>query len=360
MNKITVAIASYNHASFIKEAISSALSQTGCDLEVIVVDDASTDGSVEEIRKINDPRLRLICHEHNLGNSLALNRAIQEGSGEYVAVLNSDDAFLPGKLQKQLAFLQANPNISTVLGLPRFVDNHNRLLSRPIDDNAFKQPNRSRHEWLRYFFYHGNALCHPTMMIRRDCHKKYGYYDRRLVQAPDYDFWHRLLLNEEIHILNEPLLNFRILPNHSNVSALTPSSLRRSQWEVSQSLKHYLELSPENYLKVFPEDSDLANRIGLDKGKDFVSLALAYKTFSDHVQPCFQTPYRLFGLQLFHELLGQCDKKEMAWLTSHELKIKTHMNFTCEPIFINNHKEIPLIIRKGKNLLRKIKRLFLK
>lgn len=365
MSKITVAIAAYNHAPFVRQAIHSALSQGGCDLEVIVVDDGSTDGTPDEISKINDPRLRLICFQQNQGACTALNRAIQEGSGEYVAILNSDDAFMPNKLQKQLIFLQNNPSIGAVFGLPCFVDELGKPLSLPATSKVFEQPNRSRYEWMRYFFYNDNALCHPTVLIRRDCYKKYGYYDPRLVQAPDYDFWLRILLKEEIHVLHEPLLSFRILSDGSNVSMSRPDRLRRSQWEVSQILKHFQSLPPLEYLQVFPEDIILANRVGIDKDKDFVSLALAYKTLGDGIQPWFQSSYRLFGLQVLHNLLGQSNEKDMSWLMPGELTIKDFMQYTQKIIFNYEKPEVQinptccLSVRISKFLKNQVKRLFI-
>lgn len=364
MSKITVAIASYNHAPFVKESIHSALSQEGCDVEVVVVDDGSTDGTPDEIRKINDPRLRLISFQQNQGACIALNRAIQEGSGEYVAVLNSDDAFMPNKLQKQLTFLQTHPSVGAVFGLPCFVDEIGKPLDQREISKLFEQPNRSRYEWMRYFFYHGNALCHPTVLIRRDCYKKHGYYDPRLVQAPDYDFWFRLLLKEDIHVMHEPLLFFRILSDGSNVSTSRPDRLRRSQWEVSQILKHLQNLSPHEYLQVFPEDAVLADRIGTDKGRDFVSLALAYRALGDGIEPWCQSSYRLFGLQVLHNLLGQSDKKDMTWLMPGEMSIKDYMKHTQKAIFSQDSEAVVTLkqgvgIRMAKFLKNKIKRLFI-
>lgn len=365
MNTITVAIASYNHAPFVQKAIHSALSQEGCDVEVIVVDDGSTDGTPDEIRKIDDSRLRLICFQQNQGACIALNRAIQEGSGEYVAVLNSDDAFMPNKLHKQLIFLQNNPFIAAVFGQPSFIDEKENPLNLTEMSNLFAQPNRSRLEWLRYFFYHDNALCHPTVLIRRECYQKYGYYDPRLVQAPDYDFWLRLLLKEEIHVLREPLLFFRILSDGSNVSTSRPDRLRRSQWEISQILKNFQNLSPTEYLQVFPEDAMLANRVGIDKGKDFVSLALAYRALGNGIQPHFQSSYRLFGLQLLHHLLGQSNEKDMSWLMPGELTIKDFMQYSQKTIFHHENSDVlthpmcHLYARTTQFLKNQIKRLFL-
>lgn len=332
MKKITVAIPSYNHAPYLREAVQSALSQEGCQVEVVIVDDGSVDDSMIVAKSITDPRVKVISFPKNQGACVALNRAIHEGTGEYVAVLNSDDLFLPGKLLKQFTFLEENPHISAVFGLPQFIDETGKSLEG--DAKVFEQPNRSRHEWLRHFFYQGNCLCHPTILIRRDCYLKHGVYDPRLVQAPDFDFWIRLMLKEEIHIMNEPCLIYRVFSNGANASSPRPDHLRRSQWEITQILKHYLSLAPEEYLKVFPEDSVLADRIGLGN-THFVSLALAYRALGEGIPPWFQPSYSLFGLQVIHELLREDQKKE-HW-TLDAVTIKELMHYSQRPIFKEDH-----------------------
>ncbi len=257
MALISVVVASYNHATFIQDCLHSARMQDVDDLEILVTDDGSTDGTPSQVTAIADPRIRLKEFPQNRGACVALNDAIKRSSGEYIAVLNSDDIFLPGKLRRQLEFLQRNPQLGAVFGWPAFIDE----AGLPFDDPAhkdhlvFKQANRSRHQWLRHFFDHGNALCHPTVMMRREVFRHAGLYDPRLAQVPDLDQWIRVCMRYDIHVLQEPLTSFRIRDAMQNASAARPEVVRRDAWERAYVLRHYLNLPPEELRQVFPEFS---------------------------------------------------------------------------------------------------------
>ena len=306
MKKVTVAMASYNHEQFVGASIESVLSQTGCDFEFVIVDDGSTDGTVQEIRKFKDPRIRFIPLEKNQGACTALRMAIEGGNGDYVAILNSDDLFLPGKLQKQVSFLDDNPRISAVFAHPMLIDEHGHDLGeKSFYTNLFKQPNRSRYEWLNRFFYKQNALCHPTVMIRRSCYHELGYYDPRFAQLPDFDFWVRLTLKHEIHILQEELIQFRILSNAGNVSAPKLESSYRHLWELSHVLQRYLTISSvEEYLAIFPEETPNV----VDKDPELIPFYLGNLALRAQVHE--KSVYRSLGLEILFSLLGNPKLKE--------------------------------------------------
>jgi glycosyltransferase involved in cell wall biosynthesis len=340
MAKVTVSMASYNHEKFVGPAIESVLSQTGCDFEYVIVDDGSTDQTVREILKFKDPRIRFIPLEHNRGACVALRKAIEEGTGDYIAILNSDDVFLPGKLEKQVTFLNEHPHIAAVFAYPLLVDEKGHPVGKKsFCGDSFKQPNRSRHEWLNFFFYNYNALCHPTVMIRRSCYDELGYYDPRFSKLPDFDFWIRLLLKHEIHILPEELIQFRILSNAGNASAPTLEAKYRNQWEHSHILKHYLTIpSIEEYLTIFPEEAPHVRK----KNSEFVpfyfaNLALRAKVHTDGI-------YRLFGLDTLFSLLENSELRE---------KLASDLNFSYSdfikispPIFQFNPRTLKGILKK--------------
>jgi hypothetical protein len=314
MSKITVAMASYNHASFVGEAIESVLSQSHSDLELIVVDDGSTDDTVKEIQKFKDPRLTCISLPQNMGACIARRMAIERGSGEYVAILNSDDLFLPGKLSKQKEFLDNHPNICALFGLADFIDAQGKKLEQHQHylGNLFQQPNRSRHEWMRYFFDHGNAFCHPSLMIRRKSYEDIGYYDPRLSQLADFDLWVRMALKYNIHVLQEELVYFRILPSSSNASAPSLQKWRGYQWEMTHILPHFLKIpSIEDLLKIFPEEEkNLKNDSGI-KDQHAIHYTLAQRALSISKQvysvavPRLQpSPYGHFGLNTLFNLFN--------------------------------------------------------
>jgi glycosyltransferase involved in cell wall biosynthesis len=309
--RVSVVVASYNHANFIGGALGSVLSQTYQDFEIVVVDDGSTDDSVERIRALGDKRITLTALSPNTGACIALNRAIRASRGEFIAVLNSDDEFLPEKLERQVGFLDANANVAAVFGWPELIDEGGAPFgdSTHKDYSVFRVANRARTAWLRHFFDEGNCLCHPTLMIRRGCYADIGLYDARLAQLPDLDFWVRLTKRHPIHVLSEAVTRFRIRAGLQNASAARPETVIRDAWERRQVLNHFLSLSAEDFHMAFPEYAGrresiarlLANR-ALGLGMPFY-VAFALDAMFMSMGPHGEGP----DYRAFHRHTGRCD-----------------------------------------------------
>ena len=298
---VSVIIASYNHAPFIRASLDSVFAQGIPDMEVLVTDDASTDDTVQVVAQYPDPRVHLEVHGTNAGACAAMNQALRRARGHYVAVLNSDDQFLPGKLYAQLQVFEQQPHLGGVFGQPAFVDERGQPMQYGHKDaQAFAVPNRSRHQWLAHFFDHGNALCHPTALIPRAVYERIGLYDERLAQVPDLDQWVRLCRHFDIHVLPQPLTAFRILDGQRNASGARPEVVVRDAWERVQVLRHYLSLSPQELAQVFPAYS------GSESPAQFLAMrALA--------QPAGFPFFHRFGLDvLFESLPPQASRPEQA------------------------------------------------
>src|SRR5215470_442947 len=107
--KVSVVVKSYNHDAYVGETIQSVLDQSFQDFEIVVTDDGSTDGTPDVIRQFADPRIHMQVFEKNRGISIAMNETIARARGEFIAILNSDDFALPGRLERQVALLSAKP-----------------------------------------------------------------------------------------------------------------------------------------------------------------------------------------------------------------------------------------------------------
>jgi hypothetical protein len=121
---------------------------------------------------------------------------------------------------------------------------------------------QGRHAWLRRFFREGNALCHPSMMIRRQLYGELGPYDVRLRQLPDMDLFVRLCARHEIVVLPEVLVGFRVMGDGSNASAPSPVNLTRTVWEMARVLRRYWDMDEVTLLAALGRDipSDVADR----------------------------------------------------------------------------------------------------
>jgi glycosyltransferase involved in cell wall biosynthesis len=279
--RVSVVMPSYNHAAFVGEAVRSVLEQSFEDFEFVITDDGSNDGTADVIRGFADPRIKFEAFAENRGGVVAGNAAIRRSSGEYIARLNSDDFFLAGKLAKQVEFLDANPDIVAVFGLPCLIDEHGKPLSGGYAEFTypFSHPRPSRKEWLRLMFFCGNGFCFPTVMIRRSVFDEVGLLDPRFASLPDFDMWVRLCMEHNVFLMQTELTAFRRLSGNRNMGAPRRDTKLRVPFEYYQVLKHYRRLAPDLARKVFADD--LA-RLNIDASRRFdiwlAELALSCKS----------------------------------------------------------------------------------
>jgi glycosyltransferase involved in cell wall biosynthesis len=253
--QVSVVVKSYNHAAFIGETIRSILDQSFQDFEIVVTDDGSSDGTPDVVRAFSDPRIRLEVFPHNRGISQAMNATIARARGKYIATLNSDDFALPGRLERQTAFLEAHPNIGAVFGLPCTVDERGQPTKSFFDFTLpFSLADFSRRSWLKYFFFKRNCLCAPTVMIRRSVYDRVGPYDPRLTNLQDLDMWVRICTGHDIHVMREEVTAFRIRDGNRNMSAPRLDVKLRAEFEFARILRNYRALSPDFVREIFGEE----------------------------------------------------------------------------------------------------------
>jgi glycosyltransferase involved in cell wall biosynthesis len=291
MPVVSVIIPSYNHQQYIREAVQSVLNQSFTDLEVVIVDDGSKDKTVAEIKKIKDPRVRLFTFRQNKGACTAANFALSKARGKFIAMLSSDDVFESNKLAKQVEYLRKHPQVGAVFSRATIINQQSQPFKKKhFYQTIFDQPNRTQTEWLRFFFYNANCLCHPSALIRRKVYTKIGEYDPRFAQLPDLHFWIRLVKKFPIHIMSDRLIRFRV--HDTNVSGDTSKTHARHQIEMVWVLNEFLQLKPEQVMEAFPETSQLA------KSAIFTPYAIATQALQ-----MASPSHLLFGLQTLYELL---------------------------------------------------------
>jgi glycosyltransferase involved in cell wall biosynthesis len=216
MPQVSVVIPSYNHASFIAEAVQSVFSQTQADLELIVVDDGSTDSSRDVLSGFTDPRLRLIFQE-NQGAHAAINRGLQEAEGEFLAILNSDDLYHPTRLEKALSAFKENPGAGLVASYIQIIDSDGAELGvkhgyrdcspwpLPGGASSFRSGDDLRAALLTE-----NYLATTSNYIfTRGLYQRVGEF-RPLRYAHDWDFALRAQSQAGILLLSEPLVRYRV------------------------------------------------------------------------------------------------------------------------------------------------------
>lgn len=197
--KITVLMPVYNCELYIQEAVDSILNQTFSNFEFLIIDDASTDKTVEIIQEYNDSRIQLIIKPQNTGLSNSLNYGLSIARGEYIARMDGDDISLPERFAKQVAFLEDNPDV-VVCGTIFSIIGSNTVITVPENNDAIKLAMLKK-----------CCIGHPTVMMRKNILDKYSItYDVLKEPAEDYDLWSRLLFKGKFHNLQEVLLKYRV------------------------------------------------------------------------------------------------------------------------------------------------------
>lgn len=207
---VSFVVPAYNSSATIRDALESIASQSVQPREIVVVDDASTDDTCVVVEGMADEHttVRLVRMEQNGGPATARNRGVQEASGEWVAFLDADDMCVPGRLEKQLAFLRENPDVAMVCGQAERISGSIPGRGR---GPAARGDGRVRMLGLSDFI-QNNQVATSTVLIRRDVFLQLGGFDPQFRGPEDLDLWLRLAAEHEIGMLDVPLALYRHVP----------------------------------------------------------------------------------------------------------------------------------------------------
>jgi glycosyltransferase involved in cell wall biosynthesis len=222
---VSICMPAFNAEQTIGQAVRSALDQTYSDLEVVVVDNASTDRTIERVLEIDDPRLSLYANSHNVGVTRNFNRSISLARGRYVKFLCSDDVLLPDCVQAMVGVFESDPRVGLVFS-PREV-----TLEDPGDPIAVQW--KAKHERSHTHFGElremssgeelleawiadqlaNNWIGEPTnVMMSRECLRRTGTFHLRMHDRADMDLWVRAMLFSSVGFVNRPLSGFLVRP----------------------------------------------------------------------------------------------------------------------------------------------------
>ena len=205
---ISVVMSNYNTPlNYLEESINSILSQTYSNFEFIIVDDGSTDGSIEKIKSFDDPRIKLICNKRKHGLAYSLNKGFSVCKGKYIARMDSDDISLPKRFEKQVGFMEKNEN-TIVCGTWAEVidDNGNNIRSNFIRETIADMDSYK----IRLLFSNNPLLLHPSAFFNRSLLVKYNiHYDEQYKYAQDYKMWVDCSVHANCNIIPQYLLQYR-------------------------------------------------------------------------------------------------------------------------------------------------------
>lgn len=230
---VSVVIPTYNRSSTLYYALSSVLSQTYQNFEIFVVDDASTDVTPQLMEQFaDDPRIHYIRFTENRKAGAARNAGMERAKGKYIAFLDSDDSWLPAKLELQVAKMESLGDEWGCSYTGSYVNKKGGITRQRVY-RPRKSGNLLRHLLMGKF-----VIWTPTFMFRRSCLDEVGMMDVTLVRSQDVDFYIRLLSRYKIAAVSEPLVNIYMVLDKSlaNISQESRRMLLEKHDELIQSL----------------------------------------------------------------------------------------------------------------------------
>lgn len=202
---VSIVMPVYNTAPFLEEAVNSILNQTFKDFEFIIIDDGSTDGSLELLKTFRDERILLLSNGINRGLVFTLHRGLKAAQGKFIARMDGDDVAVPDRLKLQLEYLKRHPEADLVASCVELMDEDGNQMGVWPDDVKHVTP-----ESIRSFLPVNNSLAHPTVLAKAEIMLSLGY---RVAQrdAEDYDLWLRWASGGfSMHKIPDPLVRHRI------------------------------------------------------------------------------------------------------------------------------------------------------
>lgn len=202
---VSVIITCYNYGKYLANCVESALRQSHRDIEIIVINDGSTDNSDEVMQGyLTDPRIRYI-KQNNAGQANAKNTGIHSARGDLIAFLDADDCWDDTKLEKQLVLFD-DPAVGVVFSRARFVDEQGKPLKFQLT-GEYLTP---RAGMVTPYLVFDNFIPFSSSVVRKQCLARVGQFDESLKMGIDWDLWLRISIYYAFAFVDEPLLVYRL------------------------------------------------------------------------------------------------------------------------------------------------------
>jgi glycosyltransferase involved in cell wall biosynthesis len=242
--KVTVLMPVYNGEQYLSQAISSILNQTFTDYEFLIINDGSTDRSVEIVSSYNDPRIKLIHNDTNIKLVETLNKGLLLSHGKYIARMDCDDISRADRLAEQVSFMESNQDVDICGTWIKYINGYNKNNWKPpINDDTIK---------CRLLF--APPLAHPSVMFRKDVMINNNLlYSSKYEHCEDYDLWVRSAQYVKFANINKVLLLYRIHSNNIGIS------FRQEQLASANEIRNKLLLALG--ISASSEDIDLHSSI---------------------------------------------------------------------------------------------------
>ena len=218
---VSIVRVNYNQEKFLKKSIDSVLMQTYRNWELIIVDDGSTDASVNIIKEYKDDRIKPIFLKENCHICIATNTGFAAVNGKYIARLDSDDIWKKEKLEKQMDFMQKNPSAKVCFTQVELIDENGENIDKQESEllSLYNSRQKNREEWIRFFFFVGNSLL-PTLLFEKELLDIVGGFKLNYCQTHDFEFLIRLIKQTDFYFVEEKLVKYRRTSTQNSASTV--------------------------------------------------------------------------------------------------------------------------------------------
>jgi glycosyltransferase involved in cell wall biosynthesis len=210
---VSICIPTYNAEKTVVQTVQSILNQTYHNMEIIIVDNVSTDDTLALLRKFNDPRMKIHKNTKNIGAEKNWSKCIELARGEYIAIFHADDLYMPNIVEKQVQAFQDNPSIGAVFTVASYINDRGEIIGE-----STLLPAELGGKKICYFseifisiLKNKNFMMCPSAMVKSEIYKELApFNDERFETSADLDMWLRILERHPIAILDEKLMSYRI------------------------------------------------------------------------------------------------------------------------------------------------------
>jgi GT2 family glycosyltransferase len=263
--RVSVCIPTFNKAGHLREAIASILAQRFGDFELIVLDDASTDGTPAVVEAFRDPRLRGLRHPQNIGLAANFSLCLAVAGCEYVVIFHDDDVMMPELLEREVALLDSNPDVVLVHCAAQLIDDRGRVFSAPPCPwpPVTKGSDFVRRYWSREDY----GITMASAMLRRSVATGIGGFNTELKYSLDADLWQRMAFVGKVAFIGD-----RLISNRVHAGQATSKILVNQLQMLEERLKYARatrSLLREHNTNLDPEIDD---RLSLKMAKDLTEL----------------------------------------------------------------------------------------
>lgn len=299
---VSIILCSFNRAHTLKESIDSILEQTYRDFELIVIDDGSTDHTLELLNSYQDIRVRVFPLEENQYYCAAANFGIRQAEGEYIAFATSDDIWEKEKLKRQVDYLEGRRECGACFTYTEVVNESGEATNEKYEmlSGLFNMNFHTQKEWVQRFIFEGNCVSHPSAVVRKTVLDAVGGYNLLYCQSADMDLWLRIVRRYPIHVIDKKLVHYRIFKDpQAQISGMDEKKAARFLNEHMIIRRRFIrDLSAEEMISFFGDrfrNKDACAPLEIEIEKAFLLMECAEGLPN----------FRILGIEKFEELLRE-------------------------------------------------------